>query len=320
MKKVKLGRTGLEITPLGFGTSALGDMPGTYGYAVEEGVAFKTLHAIFDGPSNVIDASRNYGMGRSEARMGRVIRERGGLPEGFVVSTKLDRDMETGRFDGDQVRRSAEESLEALGLDRFQILHLHDPEHARDLSEITRAGGALDTLMRLKEEGLVEATGLAMGRVDMMAPLLRDWPFDIALNHNRYTLLNRASKPVFEDARARGMAVFNAAPYAGGVLAKGSGAMQKITYQDADEAAMAPVHRIESLCADHGVALGAAALQFSLRAALVDCTVIGVTKPTRVQQTLDWVAAEIPETLWEALAALPYDAEDPEANRVIDPS
>jgi D-threo-aldose 1-dehydrogenase len=91
-------------------------MPDTYGYSVDEPTARATIRAILDGPVNFMDTSRNYGFGRSEQRIGAVIRERGGLPHGFVLSTKLDRDMETGRFDAGRARRSLEESLQALGL------------------------------------------------------------------------------------------------------------------------------------------------------------------------------------------------------------
>ena len=99
MDKVRLGRTDLMVTSVCFGTSGLGDMPDTYGYGVDEARARATLHAIFDGPANFIDTSRNYGLGRSEERIGAAIRERGGLPQGFVISTKLDRDFETSMFD-----------------------------------------------------------------------------------------------------------------------------------------------------------------------------------------------------------------------------
>src|ERR1700728_1618169 len=83
MDKVRLGRTDLRVTPICFGTSGLGDMPDTYGYGVDEARARATLHAIFDGPANFIDTSRNYGLGRSEERISAAIRERGGLPAGF---------------------------------------------------------------------------------------------------------------------------------------------------------------------------------------------------------------------------------------------
>ena len=105
IKKRRLGRTGLEVTPICFGTSGLGDMPSTYGYSVDEERGRATVRAILAGPVNFLDTSRNYAMGRSEQRIGAVIRELGGLPEGFVVSTKLDRDMETREFDAARARR-----------------------------------------------------------------------------------------------------------------------------------------------------------------------------------------------------------------------
>lgn len=319
MAHYALGKTNLEVTELCFGASALGDMPDTYGYSVSEDRARATVNAIFDGPVNFLDTSRNYGFGRSEERIGSVIKERGGLPEGFVLSTKLDRDMETRRFDAARVRESIEESLKALNLDSIPLLHLHDPEHARDLDEITGDGGALDELFKLKEEGLAQAVGLAMGRLDIMEPILRAYPFDALISHNRFTLLNRSASPMFDYAYDNDIAVLNAAPFAGGVLAKGSATMPRVTYQAADEAALAPVRTIEEICARHGVPTGAAALQFSLRDPRITATVVGVSSPDRVQQTLDWAAAKLPVELWDELDALPFSAEDPEANRVYKP-
>src|SRR5215470_2497417 len=111
IEKVRLGKTKLLVTKIGFGTSALGDRPDIYGYAVDEKQARATVRAILASPVNLLDTSRNYGFGRSEQRVGEVIRERGGLPAGFVLSTKLDRDMTTRRFDAARARRSLEESL-----------------------------------------------------------------------------------------------------------------------------------------------------------------------------------------------------------------
>ena len=105
--------------------------------------------------------------------MGEVIRERAGLPEGFVISTKLDRDPETNRFNASQARRSLEQSLKALGLERVDLLHLHDPEHTRSIDETVSRDGALGELFRIKEEGLAKAVGLAAGVVSTMIPLLR---------------------------------------------------------------------------------------------------------------------------------------------------
>src|SRR5271155_5877479 len=288
MKKVRVGRSDLMVTPLGFGTSGLGDMPDTYGYGVDAERAKATVLAIFGGPANLIDTSRLYGMGRSEERIGAVIRERGGLPPGFVVSTKLDRDPETNRFDAAQARRSLEQSLEALGLERIDLLHLHDPEHARSFDEATARDGALGELFRIKEEGLAKAVGLAAGKSDMMTPLLKEWDFDALITHNRFTLVNRNASAMLDLAKSKGIAVLNAAPYAGGVLAKGSSTYPRYVYQEASDAVLDPIRRIEAVCARHGVPPGAAALQFSIRDPRVTSTICGVTRPERVAQTLDW--------------------------------
>ncbi|ASP19049.1 D-threo-aldose 1-dehydrogenase [Antarctobacter heliothermus] len=319
MARYALGKTDLEVTDLCFGASALGDMPDTYGYSVSEDRAHATVNAIFDGSVNFLDTSRNYGFGRSEERIGQVIKERGGLPDGFVLSTKLDRDMDTRRFDAARVRQSLEESLTALNLDSIPLLHLHDPEHARDLNEITGEGGALDELFKLKEEGLAQAVGLAMGRLDVMEPILRAYPFDALISHNRFTLLNRSADAMFDYAYDQGIAILNAAPFAGGVLAKGSATMPRVTYQVADDAALAPVRAIEEICARHGVPTGVAALQFSLRDPRITSTVIGVSSPERVQKTMDWTAMKLPAALWDDLMALPFADTDPEANRDYKP-
>jgi D-threo-aldose 1-dehydrogenase len=319
LKRHKIGNTGLEVTELGFGTAGLGSMPATYGYEVTEETALETIKTIFDSPVNLIDTSRNYGFGRSEERLGKAIRENGGLPKGFVLSTKLDRDMETGQFDSTRVRQSVEESLTALGLDRFQILHLHDPEYANDFGNITKKGGALDELFKLRKEGLVQATGIAMGRVDILLPLLKDWPFDIVLNHNRYSLLNRSADRMYEFANKAGITIFNAAPYAGGVLAKGSGKFKRITYQKADEATLAPVHKIEQLCEVHQASPGAVALQFSMRDARIASTIVGVSKPERVRQTLNWATEPISAKFQATLDTLEFKIDDPETDRAYLP-
>ncbi|MGO4871102.1 MAG: aldo/keto reductase [Roseiarcus sp.] len=319
MNKVRLGRTDLMVTPICFGTSGLGDMPDTYGYDVDVERAKATMRAIFDGPVNFVDTSRIYGMGRSEERIGAAIRERGGLPAGFVVSTKLDRDPQTNVFDAAQARRSLEQSLAALGLDHIDLLHLHDPEHSRSLSEATGRDGALGELFRIREEGLVKAVGLAAGPVDMMIPLLRDWDFDALITHNRFTLANRNAEAMLDLAQSRGVAVLNAAPYAGGVLAKGSSEFPRYVYQEASAAALDPIRRIEAICARHGVPPGAAALQFSMRDPRITATICGVSKPERVAQTLDWARFPISEAAWEELKALPYSSDDPEATRAYRP-
>ena len=319
MKKNKIKDTGLEITELSFGTSSLGSMPDTYGYEVSEDRAQKTLNRFFQGPVNMLDTSRNYAMGESEKRIGRAIKENGGWPKDLLLSTKLDRDMDTLVLDKNRARQSFEESLKTLNTDSVDILFLHDPEYAKDVNDITKKDGAMDELFKIKEEGLAKAVGLAMGKIDLMFPLIKDWDFDVIINHNRYTLINREANKMYEYASSKNIAIFNAAPYAGGVLAKGPDNFKKVTYQDATEEKLAPAREFEKVCKKHNVELGAAALQFSLRDNRITSTICGVTSIESIEKNLAWANAEISDEFWEEISKLPFSTNDPESERVFTP-
>ena len=319
MKKNKIKDTGLEITELSFGTSSLGSMPDTYGYEVSEDRAQKTLNRFFQGPVNMLDTSRNYAMGESEKRIGRAIKENGGWPKDLLLSTKLDRDMDTLVLDKNRARQSFEESLKTLNLDSVDILFLHDPEYAKDITDITKKDGAMDELFKIKNEGLAKAVGVAMGKVDIMFPLLKDWDFDVIINHNRYTLINREANEMYDYASSKNIAIFNAAPYAGGVLAKGPDNFKKVTYQDATEEKLAPAREFEKVCKKHNVELGAAALQFSLRDNRITSTICGVTSVESIEKNLAWANAEISYEFWSEISKLPFSINDPESERVFTP-
>lgn len=319
MKKNKIKDTGLEVTELSFGTSSLGSMPDTYGYEVSEDRAQKTLNRFFQGPVNMLDTSRNYAMGESEKRIGKAIKENGGWPNGFLLSTKLDRNMDTLVLDKNRVRESLEESLKTLNVDSVDILFLHDPEYAKDITDITKKDGAMDELFKIKNEGLAKAAGVAMGKVDIMFPLLKDWDFDVIINHNRYTLINREANEMYDYASSKNIAIFNAAPYAGGVLAKGPDNFKKVTYQDATEEKLAPAREFEKVCKKHNVELGAAALQFSLRDNRITSTICGVTSVESIEKNLAWANTNIPEEFWNEVLKLPYSTKDPESERNFTP-
>ncbi len=315
LEKAALGRSGLMVSRVCCGTGPIGHMPEVYGHGSTEELAYATVRAIFDGPSNFMDTSRNYGAGRSEERIGHVIRERGGVPDGFVLATKLDRDPATNRFDAAAMRRSLETSFAALGVDKVSLLHLHDPEYAADLDEVTKPGGGLSELYRIKAEGLCDAVGLAAGRVDVMMPILERFEFDAMITHNRFTLVNRNADAMIDYAAGKGIAVINAAPFAGGVFAKGSAASPRYVYQEASEAMLQPVRAVESICARYGVPPGAVALQFSTRDPRITSTICGVGRPEEVTGVAEWANWPIPAALWDEIAALPASSDDPEATR-----
>ena len=313
LAQTKLGRTALTVSNLCFGTGGLTNGPDADTPARVR-TAQDTVRAIFDGPAHFIDTSRIYGRGRSEQRIGEVIRERGGLPAGFLLATKLDLDFDTRRFDGAAASRSLEASIKALGIDHFHVLHLHDPEFIDDPTDISGPKGSMAELMKMKQEGFCDAVGLGAGDVDVMMPLLRDWDFDVVLTHNRFTLINRNAEPLIDYALSRGAAVFNAAPYGGGVFAKGSATVQNYSYRAARPEVLAAIRQAEGICARYNVPPGAAALQFSMRDKRITSTVCGVSKPERVAETIQWANWPIPEAIWPELATVPTFTDNPQAS------
>jgi D-threo-aldose 1-dehydrogenase len=308
------GQTGLAVTALCVGCAPMGDMPETFAYSVAEEHALATLRATFAGPISFVDTAASYGDGESERRIGIVLREIGGLRPEHVLATKADRDLRSGDFSGPQMRRSVERSLRLLGVDRLQVCYLHDPEHTT-FEAATAPGSVVDTLLRLKEEGLIEHLGLAGGPVDLSIRYLETGAFEAVITHNRYTLLNRSAEPLLAMASARGLAVVNAAPYGSGILAKGPDAYPRYAYQDAPEEMIGRVRRMAEVCARYEVPLAAAALQFSLRDPRVVSTIVGMSRPERIAQTLELARVPIPEAIWPELDAVGYATDDPERDR-----
>ncbi len=304
-----LGLTGLLVSPICVGCAPLGNMPETFEYSVSKQRAFDTLHAVFESPLNFLDTAASYGDGESERRIGEVLEEIVGLPEDCVLATKADRDLQTGDFSGEQIRRSVERSLRLLGLDRLQLVYLHDPEYlnepGREPFEYMMApGGPVEVLMRLKDEGVIEHLGIAGGPIDLMIRFVETDLFEAVITHNRYTLVNRTAEPLLDIAAERSVAALNAAPYGSGILAKGPDAYARYEYKEAPQEMVEQVRAMENACREFDVPLSAAALQFSMRDPRVVSTIVGISRPERVEQTLKLAARPIPDELWPRLDSL----------------
>ena len=308
------GKTDLRVTPLCVGCAELGNMPETFAYEVAQDQALATLRAALASPINFLDTSAIYGHGESERRIGLVLRERGGLPKGIVLATKADRDPQTNDFSGEQIKRSVERSLKLLGLDRIQLMYIHDPEHTT-FENIVGPGGPLEVLQRFQEQGLIEHLGISGGPIDMLTRYVETGAFVAVETHNRYTLLNRSAAPLLDVAAARGVAVVNAAPYGSGMLAKGPEAYPRYAYQDAPAELLDRARRLAAICQEYNVPLAAAALQFSMRDPRVTTTVVGMTRPERIAQTVELARHPIPDEIWPRLDAVGFDTSDPEEHR-----
>jgi D-threo-aldose 1-dehydrogenase len=282
------------LEPITVGTSPLGKRP-------ERGELL--ADAMLASPYRQLDTSNNYAQGFSESLLGDAIRRLGGLPAGKVIFTKVDEDPSTGVFDADRVRRSFDESMRRLGLDTVPLLHFHDP-YALEVRDAMAPGGPVDALIRLREEGAVGAIGIAAGKRALMEEYVRTDAFDAVLNHNRWTLVDRSADTLWNLATERRMAVFNAAPFGGGILAGSTTRGPKYAYTEASAALLEFIDRLEALAAEWGIELAAAAVQFSLADPRIHSTVVGMSSIARLQSLPGLVSAEIPDGFWDAFRAL----------------
>jgi D-threo-aldose 1-dehydrogenase len=299
-----LGRTGLPVTDVCVGTSSLGNHPRNGTAAERTATAVAAVRAALAGPFNFLDTSNEYGHdGGSERWIGQAIREAGGLPEGFVLSTKVDPILGTADYSGDRVRRSVEESLERLGLDRLPLVHFHDPEKI-SFGEGVAAGGPLEALVDLRDQGVIGHLGVAGGPIDLELKYLALDVFDVVISHNRYTLVDQTAEPLIEDARRRGVAFINAAPFGGGLLVKGPDATANYCYRPASPELLGRVREMQELCREYSVPLAAAALQFSTRDPRITSTIVGMAEPERVAEAARLAQWSIPEDFWERMLPL----------------
>jgi D-threo-aldose 1-dehydrogenase len=308
-----LGRTGLLVSALTAGTSKLGS-------AVPPDTAAQTIGQVLDSPIRTIDTANEYSAGQSERLIGAALAGTGisnpvpAAPsrgaDGLVVLTKVDRDPRDNSFSSARVRQSLAESLQRLRVERLPLVFLHDPQKmARKPGQsafdaVTEPGGPLEGLLQLKQDGLVDAIGVAAGLKSLMEPLVQLGVFDAVLTHNRFTLVDRSAGHLLDIASHTQAGVLNAAVFGGSILAKPPGVTTVYAYQQAAAVVLAAIQAMDEACARHGVPLAAAALQFSLREPRVHSTVVGVSTPDRVGQTIRLAETEIPEALWEELETL----------------
>jgi D-threo-aldose 1-dehydrogenase len=284
----------IALEPVTVGTSGLGKRPGA-----DLGLAKAILTSAF----RQADTSNNYSDGESERLLGAAIRELGGLPEDRVVFSKGDQDPVTGAFTGDRMRRSFEESTQRLGLETLPLYHLHDP-YTIEMAEAMAPGGAVDVLVKLREQGRIGAIGIAAGRRELVEEYVRTDVFDAVLTHNRYTVVDRSAERIIELATERGMTVFNAAPFGAGILAGDNFRGRTYGYSEPSAEFLAHVDRFRALCAEWGVEPAAAALHFSLREPRIHSTIVGINSLERLAELERHVHAVIDVEFWEALDAL----------------
>jgi D-threo-aldose 1-dehydrogenase len=311
LKRRNFGKSSLEVPPIAVGCAPLGDMVETFGYSVSEADALATVRAALSSTLNYIDTAAWYGDGESERRIGLVLNELGGLPEGALLQTKIGRSPLTGDFSGETVKRRFERSMELLGVSHFDTVFLHGPLHG-DFDALMAPGGAAEVLRSYFEQGLFDHFGVASDFADVDMQFLETGMFDAVISSNRYTLLNINANALHDYAFERGIAVLNAAPYGSGILSRGPRDYPRYFYRAAPQPVIDRALAIEGICDRYGVPLAAAALQFSLKDPRISVTIVGMSRPERIQQTIDLASVEIPAGVWEEIESLgPPDSADP---------
>ena len=310
---------------------AVGGAPlGNLFRAVDEATAEAVISTALATGTTYFDTAPHYGHGLSEHRMGRVLR---GVPRAsFLLSTKVGRLLvpdarapsaqhgyvETlpfvQRYDytGDGVRRSLADSLRRLGLARVDFAFVHDIDaathgaaHAQRFRDLLDDG--LPALARLKSDGVIAGYGLGVNEVDICLATLAHADLDVILLAGRYTLADQgALAELLPLCVKRGVAVVLGGPFNSGILASGAhpadGGVPYFNYAPAPRAVIERVAAIEAVCADYGVPLKAAALQFPRAHPAVACVLAGARTPAEVEDNARLARHPIPAAFWSALA------------------
>ena len=304
----EIGRTGLRVSRLGLGGVALSGAPPATdpqrSTSEDEGVAL--IRRSLDLGLTYLDTAPMYGVGQSEARYGRALR---GVPrDSFVLSTKVGRVLRPGAagqpptwafdFSAAGVRASFQSSLTRLGLERVDILFVHDPDdhHAQAVAE------AFPVLMELRAQGRVKAIGAGMNQWQMELDFARRGFCDCFLLAGRYTLLDQSALAEFLPyCLEQGIAVVAGGPYNSGILAVGPREGATYNYRPADAGMMEKARRIAAVCARHEVDLRAAALQLVVAHPAIVSVIPGARSIAEVEENVTLLGRPIPVGLWAEL-------------------
>jgi D-threo-aldose 1-dehydrogenase len=307
----KLGKTGVEVTTIGIGTAWIGmstTLENTTSRYLDEDLAVRTIVAALEEGVGLIDTAALYLTSRSEAIVGRVLRERPDLAKNVIVETKCCRLPDHSDYTYDGAIRSVEGSLARLQAERIELLYIHDPPKEA-LPIVMSPGGALAALRKLQAEGVVGHIGVASNYPDDNAPYVETGEFEMAVVPDAFSLLNQvALQRIFPAAERFGMGVVVATPLERGILALGvrSGREKNAEFyaRRFTPEVLAQVGRIEDVCAKHGVSLLAAALQYVTRHPVVATTIPGPRSPEEARANALAAREPIPDAFWTDLQPL----------------
>ncbi len=288
---VQVGQTDLKVTEMGLGTAHITKFG--------EAEAIAIVQKALESGINFIDTAPLY---KTETVVGKAL---AGVPrDSYVLATKIGRLPDgkggfTFNYTRDEVMQSIENSLNALQIDRIDILHIHDPDnhYEQALNE------AYPTLADLRRQGVIKAVGSGMNQWQMLADFARSAAFDCFLLAGRYTLLEQTSLDALELFRQKHMSVFAGGVYNSGILATGATSNATYNYRLAPPEIMDKAKRLEVVCTRHGVPLNAAAVQFAHANPAITSLVLGADRADQIQDNLAALRFPISAAFWADLRA-----------------
>ncbi len=318
----KIGVTEVEVTSLGFGAAPIGDLF----QKLAEPEAESILNAAWNSGIRYFDTAPFYGHGKSELRVGQFLRQKD--RDEFVLSTKVGRVLRAPKdpanfksdfwidaifdfqfdYTYDGVMRSFEDSLQRLGLNRIDVLLIHDLDpwfHGPDVFNAyfgQLLSGGYQALQDLKNSGAIRAFGAGVNLPGTIPKFLDSMDLDLFIVAMPYTLLDQgALDSEFPRCADRGVGIVIGSPFASGILATGPIEGAVYGYKPASPEIMEKTCRIASVCKNHGVSLRSAAMQFPLAHPIVAAIIPGSIKPEYLPTNRDDFIREIPSGLWDEL-------------------
>jgi D-threo-aldose 1-dehydrogenase len=325
----RLGGSGVQVSALAFGAAAIGNLYTEVG----EAEAYEAVEAAWQRGIRYFDTAPHYGLGLSERRLGAALRAR--PRDQYTISTKVGRRLESADgcgddlaggfavpathrrvwdFSADGIRRTLESSLERLGLDRVDVVYLHDPDEHAEWA--FREG--YPALEELRSQGVVRAIGAGMNQAEMLTRFVRDTDVDVVLCAGRYTLLDQSAlRDLLPTAHARGRSVVIGGAFNSGLLANPEPGA-RYDYTVAPSELVRRALRLKLLADRHGTTLRAAALAFCAAHPAVATVLVGARSAHEVRDCAHQFAARVPQEFWQDLrtegllpAEAPVPGEDP---------
>lgn len=285
MKHNPLGKTGLNVSRLSFGASALG---GVYGH-VDEVEGIRTVHTALDLGLNLFDVAPAYGGTVAETVLGRALKD---IPrDRYYLSTKVGKYTQPGSYGEDtldysraRIRASLNESAQRLGTDYFDIIHLHDFEYQRRRHTEWALSEGLETLLELKREGRIGNVSCGIYPMDLWHRIFDTLPVDAGLVHNHFTLFDTRALELLPAARQKGIGIINGSPFASGLLA----GREAPVWHPANASDRELFRRATQLCEQHGVSISKLALQFSSQHPDIPTTLFSSARADSVRRNVQW--------------------------------